>query len=125
MASEVKRQNISVEEAVALPRRYNRNAGPHLRLPRRDFLSTVSAARLHQTTLQGRSRLTVCLGLTTAGFARRAQETPACPMPTIQSGEVALLPAAFVRTRFGTSAPRWVVASAPPPSCQSADGGPG
>src|SRR5262249_14955230 len=67
----------------------------------------VSATRLHQTTLQGLSRLAVCPGLATAGLARRAQGTLACPMPTVQSDEVAPSKAATVRSRFGTRAASW------------------
>src|SRR3954454_1891413 len=39
MASEVKRRRIPAEDLGALPGRYNRNAGPHARLLRRDFLN--------------------------------------------------------------------------------------
>jgi hypothetical protein len=125
MASDVKRQSTSAEDVSLLSRRYNRNVARHARLPRRNFLLFVSAPRLHQTTLQGRSRLAVCLGLTTAGLAHRAQETLACPKPTIQSVVVALLPAAVVRTRFGMRAASWVIDYLPAPFGANAEDAPG
>ena len=46
-------------------------------------------------------------------------------MPTIPSVEVALLPAAFVRSRFGTRAASGVIASIQAPFCGNADDVPG
>jgi hypothetical protein len=46
-------------------------------------------------------------------------------MPTIQSDEVALLPAALVRTRFGTRAASWVIVSIQDRFSQNADDVPG
>ena len=89
MASEVNRQAIPTEGLLTLLGRYNRNVRLTLVCCAATYSLWVSATRLHQTTLQGQSRLAVCLGRAAAGLTHRAQETAACPMLTIQSVEMA------------------------------------
>src|SRR5262245_11984164 len=100
MASIVKRKNPPKQGAISLPDHFCCTAGPHSRRPRRYFLLPMAARRLHDTALGGPSHHTGCLGAVVAGRSLRASETRACPMPTLQSDEVAPLPAAFVRSRF-------------------------
>jgi hypothetical protein len=86
------------------PGRYHRNLWTHALRPRHDFRSCVSAARLHQTALQGQSHRAVCLGLVTAGLRLRALETPACRAPATQSEEIALRGGVSVRTQLDARA---------------------
>ncbi len=115
MASEVNRQTIPAEGLLTLLGRDNRNVRLMLVCCAATFSLWVSATRLHQTTLQGQSRLTVCLGLAAAGLTLRAQETHACPMPTGDLGGFRLRQAMPWRSLQSTTKPTSSRAGTPLP----------
>src|SRR5438067_13698029 len=97
MASEVNRQNISVEDFSLLSCGYPRNLLTGAFGRRRFFPSRVAATRLQQTANQGPSRPVFRLDKPAASVCACALENHAFPTSALQSVKISLPAAVFVQ----------------------------
>ncbi len=117
MASEVNRQSISAEGLLTLLGRYNRNARLHARLLRRDFLSLCQPPGCTKQLFRVKAAWPFASAWQLRALRSAPKKLMRAPCRPFKSGEVVLLPAALVLSRFGMRAASWRAPLRPVPFC--------